>query len=153
MSMLTNLNFILNQTSPLLKKQDLLQQILPLLSNEIIHGKLSKIWITNDNNNNNNNNNKNNFISIYDNEYIQININDDMGKTLLTKIIYFIIKRIEQQEQYMFFIVLNTETINLRKILWNHNKKLLKNNSELFKFMMRSFLIVNQRQYENCFQN
>lgn len=146
MSMLMKLNFILTQQPPL-EKQKLLEQILPLLKQEIIHGKLSKIWVIKNNND---------FISIYNNEDIEININDDIGKTLLTKIIYFIIKRIEEKEetqQHIFFFILKSEYINIRKILWNHNNNNdLKNNFELFIFMMRSFVIINQQQYENIFQ-
>ena len=140
MSLLMKLNYILTQQPAL---ENSLEQILLLLSKDIIQGELSKIWIIS---------NDDYFITIYNDKHIQININDNMGKTVLMKIISFIIKKEKKKRQYPFFFIVRQENINIRNILWNNSKTQLKNNFKLFTFMMQSFIIVNQHQYENYFQ-
>ena len=140
MSLLMKLNYILTQQPAL---ENSLEQILLLLSKDIIQGELSKIWIIS---------NDDYFITIYNDKHIQININDNMGKTVLMKIISFIIKKEKKKHQYPFFFIVRQENINIRNILWNNSKTQLKNNFKLFTFMMQSFIIVNQHQYENYFQ-
>ena len=93
MSLLMQLSSIITQEIPL-KKQCLLKQILPLLRKEIILGKLSHIWITNNNDN---------CITLYNDRYIQININTNKGKMLLTHIIGFIIEKPNFIEHPFFF--------------------------------------------------
>ena len=150
MSMLMKLNFILTQP-PSTKKQNLLEQILPLLYEEVIQGKLSAIWINaiNNDNDDDDDDDDDDFITIHENKQIHINITSNAGKTLLTKIIRFIINRPKEQRQFLFFIILKNENINIRKLLLNHNKNI---SNSLFTFMMRSFIVINQQLYENIFQ-
>ena len=130
------LKFILTQNTTL-KEENLLDQIIQVLKFDIIHGKLSQIWLTNDK--------EKEFIMINndkDKNYIQININNNMGKILLTKIMCFTIQREKNQP---FFIILTKDDINIRKILFNFNKNIC--NIKLFKILMRSFIIITQQQY------
>ena len=147
MSLSMKLKYILTRKI-ILKKENLLEQIVQVFKSEIIQGKLSQIWITNDKdkefiiiNNENNNNNNNN-----ENNYIQINVNNNLGKILLTKCICFIFKRCKDNPHYpCFLIILKKDDVNVRKIFFNYNKGIC--SPKLFKIMMRSFIIINQQQY------
>ena len=141
-SMSMKLKSILTLKS-VLKKENLLEEIVQQLKLEIIQGKLLQIWIVKEKNeefitimNNDDNNNNND---------IQINISCLMGKNLLTKIICAITKRNKKTNYPPFFIVLKKDDINVRKTFLKFNKKVCDFN--FFKFLMRCFIIVNQQQY------
>ena len=109
------------------------QRILSDLENKIIHGQLCQIWITMYKSDDNN------IIKINDKNNVEVNIYNDNGKLILTKIICFISMR-KNKEFPPFFIVLKKDNINLRKKILEFNKK--KINIDTFNYLMQSFLIV-----------
>ena len=146
------LDFILTQKTAV-KKQNLLEPILLLLKKEFIQVKLSRILIVCEGTDSDYE--ENNFIKIENNSnhnyYIQINIGNNIGKTLLTKIIGFIINYHNKDNHTPFFLIVKKENINVRKILYNHNKKLI--HYKLFTYMMRSFAIITHHQYNSLMRN
>ena len=157
MSSLMKLRSILTQQHAHAKPH-LLEEILPLLKDAITLGKLSKIWIVQ---------NDNFIISIDDGNNVYININNNLGKTLLTKIICLVARRNTEEVPTpvvvaaaaaaaaaparppplpIFCVILEKDDINLRKIIRHHNEN-LKNDSETFEFLMRSFIIMDKQQY------
>ena len=143
--------FIMTQKT-LPKKQNLLDQILPILRDDIILGKLLNIWITNYKDNLVDND----FI-IANNENIEINIYNDIGKILLIRIIFNIIEREKNRNHFPpFFFILKGKNINVRKRLYNYFKKHIDNNEvdifNTFEYLMTYFIIINSRQY-NIFFN
>lgn len=148
MSLLMKLNFILIQ-KPVPKEQYMLEQILLILKELIIQEKLSRLWITCEGNSNDNEEEENNFIKIIkreNNYYIQINVGNNTGKNLLTKIICLVSNHYNNK-YFPFLLILEKENINLRKILYNYNISKIRD-SKTFTFMMRSFVIVNRYQHK-----
>ena len=139
--MLMKLESILTQ-KPALPIKDLLKQILPVLKDNIISAKLSKILCEE------NNNNKNNFIRI-DNNHIIINVANETGKILFLKTICLVANNNNNNNNnHPFLVIIINKDINVRKII---KSRVVDFN--LFEYIMRSFVIINQYQYECLFKS
>ena len=94
----------------------------------------------------------NNIIKINEKNNVEVNIYNDNGKLILTKIICFISMR-KNKEFPPFLIVLKKDNINLRKIILKFNKKKINNNNNIdtFNYLMQSFLIVTPQMLMGTF--
>ena len=135
------LKYILTQNT---KAKDILEQILPILKYGIIHGKLSQIWIVNKN--------EEEFMVVNNEGAIEINISCHTGKTVLTKIICLVAMK-KKSVVSPFLVILKMSNVNIRKLLFNYYYKAGLFNFKTFKYMMRSFIIFDQRQYVNFTRN
>ena len=105
------------------------------------------------------------MIMINNNNNIEININNDLGRLLLMKIICSIIKRDQQQRKNInnkkcsylpFLFILKESDTNVRTLLLKYFIKKKYGNFHIFENMMRSFIIINQQEYNinfKCYNN
>ena len=111
------------------------------------------MWITNESNNNNK------FIAIDDNNCIQININNNIGKKFIIKIICLNAKiNNDNNNSIIFILKKDSNYINIRKLLYkeimkHNNNNNNNNNNNFFQYIMRFFFIITEGQYLKLTQN
>ena len=94
----------------------------------------------------------NKFIELNGGCNIKLNVKDENGKILLTKIVGY--AAAAQKKGVMTFI-LKSDNIPIREIIFNVLKKYFKNDieNETFQYMLRCFIIITERQYIRLTQN
>ena len=95
------------------------------------------------------NNDKDKFIQFIDND-VKLNIKHNNGKLFFTKIIGICAKTNRE-----VVVILESDKINIKQIIFNTLKKNFKYNieNEIYQFMLRCFIVVTEKQYERLTQN
>ena len=93
----------------------------------------------------------NKFIELNGGCNIKLNVKDENGKILLTKIVGYA----AAQKNYVITFILKSDNIPIREIIFNILKKYFKNDieNETFQYMLRCFIITTERQYIRLTQN
>lgn len=103
-----------------------------------------------------NNSNNDYFIKTVNDkdDMLQINLSNDIGKTLLIKLICLIINYYKHPKNNPFIIIVKRGiNINIRKTILNFIKDSKLCKLRVFEPMMRSFVIVDQYVYEYLLHN
>ena len=138
---LQKLKYISTQKTAIDQQQ--LKSLEKIIECGISQKKISKIWIVNSDDNK--------LIELNDGCDIKLNVKDENGKILLTKIVGYA----AAQKNYVITFILKSDNIPIREIIFNILKKYFKNDieNETFQYMLRCFIITTERQYIRLTQN